>query len=162
MSRILDQDKPFSKEDIEYCHTWALDHLIAENERRHGQAKVHAAGEPVDVQKALDKAKIEVPDQPPQPTYVGAQGGVGTGPVVVEGEETPARSTPVRDHPLTGTVYENDPVLTGQADAVDDDVEEVDIDELNVEELKDELRKLGESTGGNKEELQKRLKKALG
>lgn len=156
MSRVLDQSKPFSKEDIEYCHTWSLDHLIAENERRHGQAKVHAEGKPVDVQARLEDAGIEVPDAPPQPTYVGAQGGVQQGPLIVEGEDNAGRVPLPRDHALTGTVYEDD------AAAADDDAEEVDIDELTVDELKAELHSLGEPTSGNKAELQKRLKKALG
>lgn len=156
MSRELDQSKPFSKEDIQWCKDWSLDHLVAENERRHGQSKVHADGDPVDVNKAFDKAGVEVPDAPPAPSYVGAMGGVQQGPLIVEGETNEGRVPLPRDHPLTQEVVE------GEGTGVPDAFEEVDIDELNVDELKDNLRDLGESTSGNKDELRKRLRKALG
>lgn len=145
-------ERPLTDEEKLTVHQWSRDDIIETNERLFKQRKVHDAGDPIDVKGALDKANLEVPDEPPGPTYVGSQGHVDQGPVVVEGEDSSGRAQLPRDHDFTVAVQDEEPA----------EVEEVDIDELTVDELKENLHELGESTSGNKAELQKRLKKALG
>ena len=161
MSMDLDQSKPFTAEQIKYCHEWSLDYLIAENERRHGQADVHSEGHPVDIQVALDRAEVEDVADPPQPTYVGALGGVQQGPLIVEGETNEGRVPLPRDHPLTQEVVdgEGDGILSGDDD-FDEEAAKAEIAELNVDELKAELHEFDEPVSGNKKELQERLLEA--
>jgi hypothetical protein len=159
MSMDLDQSKPFTKEQRLWAHEWGLDHLIEENERRHEQRKVHDNGEPIDVRKALDNAGVEVPDAPPNPTYVGAQGGVQQGPLIVEGEDNAGRVPLPRDHPFTVPVEgEPESVADGEWDAK---AVRAEVNSLNVDDLKENLRELEQPVSGSKEELQKRLYKAL-
>jgi len=140
MSRVIDFDKPLSDEDKRWLHERSLDWRIEENERKFGQSDTHAEGTPINMKAVLADAGVEVPEAPATPIYVGEQG-PGT-----EG---------FRDHPLTGVVVASDE---------DEDAEEADFDvkSLTVEELRDNLREFGESTSGNKAELQKRLTKVLG
>lgn len=165
MSMDLDQSKPFTAEQKQWAHEWGLDHVIEENERRHAQRKVHDNGEPIDVRKALDKAGVEVPDPPPNPTYVGAMGSVQQGPLIVEGEDNAGRVPLPRDHPFTVAVEDDaaDGDLTQETEEGKFDTRAVraEVKTLNVEELKDNLRELGEPVSGNQKELQDRLVKAL-
>jgi len=65
MSREIDFDKPLSDEDKRWLHERSLDYHIEENERKFGQAKVHAEGLPVKV----EIPGLEVPEPPAQPTF---------------------------------------------------------------------------------------------
>jgi len=129
------QDRPLTDDEKLYLHQWSRDDLIEINERIFNQSEAHDKGEPIDVKKALDDAGIELPESPPEPTYVGAQGGVRQ----------------ARDHPLTGVV-DDAPV-----DDWDDKDVQAEVDEMKVDELKEYLRELGESTSGDKQELRDRL-----
>lgn len=168
MSMDLDQSKPFTAEQKQWAHEWGLDHLIEENERRHAQRKLHDNGEPVDVRAALDKAGVEVPDAPPNPTYVGAMGSVQQGPLIVEGEDNAGRVPLPRDHPAT-VAFEDDAAAgdsavepqTTDEGKFDTRAVRAEVKTLSVDELKDNLRELDEPVSGNKDELQDRLVKAL-
>ena len=129
------QDRPLTDDEKLYLHQWSRDDLIEINERIFNQSEAHDKGEPIDVKKALDDAGIELPESPPEPTYVGAQGGVRQ----------------ARDHPLTGVVDD------ATVDDWDDKDVQTEVDEMKVDELKEYLRELGESTSGDKQELRDRL-----
>jgi len=129
------QDRPLTDDEKLYLHQWSRDDLIEINERIFNQSEAHDKGEPIDVKKALDDAGIELPESPPGPTYVGAQGGVRQ----------------ARDHPLTGVVDD------ATVDDWDDKDVQAEVDEMKVDELKEYLRELGESTSGDKQELRDRL-----
>lgn len=162
MSMQLDQSKPFTDEEKRWCHEWGVDHLVEENERRHAQSDLHDEGKPVDVRKAFADAGVQVPDPPPNPTYVGAMGSVQQGPLIVEGEDNAGRVPLPRDHPLQQEVIE------GEGDGLPSNVEPWDgravraeVNTLTVDDLKDNLRGLDEAVSGTKDELRDRLVKAL-
>lgn len=165
MSMQIDHSKPLTDEQKRWLHEWSLDYEIEVNERLHKQAKTFAKGEPVDVKAALDKAGVEPPHAPPNPTAPGQE--LYTGPVVVEGEnDKPPEpgSTGVvvplpRDHPLTGVV--DDSAKSAGPEKFDTRAARAEVNELTVEELKDNLRDLEEPVSGNQKELQDRLVKAL-
>jgi len=139
------QDRPLTDDEKLYLHQWSRDDLIEINERIFNQSEAHDKGEPIDVKKALDDAGIELPESPPEPTYVGAQGGVRQ----------------ARDHPLTGVVDDAPVDDDATADDWDDKDVQAEVDEMKVDELKEYLRELGEPVSGNQKELQDRLFKAL-
>jgi SAP domain len=165
------QDRPLTAEEKQWLHEWSRDDLIEVNERLFAQREAHDNGEPIDVKAALDEAGIEPPPAPPQPTYVGAQGGVQQGPLIVDGEDNAGRVPLPRDHPLTDPgVYEHGPVVTAGATEAGhgEPVEEWDgrkvraeVNSLSVEDLKANLRDFDEPVSGNKDELRDRLVKAL-
>ena len=129
------QDRPLTDDEKLYLHQWSRDDLIEINERIFNQSEAHDQGQPIDVAQALVDAGIQLPESPPEPTYVGAQGGVRQ----------------ARDHPLTGVV-DDSPV-----DDWDDEDVQAEVDDMKVDELKEHLRDLGESTTGDKQELRDRL-----
>jgi hypothetical protein len=135
MSRKIDFDKPLSDEDKEWLHGWSQDYLIDENARKFDKAYQKSTG------PEIPRIEVNAPAAPRDP-----------------------RDFP-NDKVATGPVYPTD-VNAGQvqqyADTSSKPVEEeVDINDLTVDELKDELRKLDEPVSGTKDELVKRLSKAL-
>ena len=154
------QDRPLTDAEKVWLHEWSRDDLVEINERIFAQSDAHDKGEPIDVKGALEKAGVKQPDAPPTPTYVGAQGGVQQGPLIVEGKDNAGRVSLPRDHPLTGVVDE-DASGTSEAEKWDDRKVRAEVNELNVDELKENLRDLDESVSGNKDELRARLFEAL-
>lgn len=155
------QSRALTADEKRWLHEWSRDDLIEVNERLFKQRELHDNGEPVDVRKALDDAGVEVPDAPPNPTYVGAQGSVQQGPLIVEGEDNAGRVPLPRDHAAT-VAFEDESSETAVAgDEWDAKAVRAEVNSLNVDDLKDNLRGLEQPVSGTKEELQKRLYKAL-
>lgn len=162
MGKAIDLDKPLSDADKLFLHERSQDYLIEENERKFAQRKLHDAGEPIDVKGALEKAGVEPPDAPPNPSYVGAMGSVQQGPLIVEGEDNAGRVPLPRDHPLTQEVDDGEGTgIPAAQDEWDGKSVRAEINTLTVDELKDNLRDLDEPVSGDKAELQKRLFAAL-
>ena len=132
MSRIIDFDKPLSDEDKLWLHQWGYDYKIVENEQRFAQAKVHDAGETIDVAKVLVDAGLKEPvvqSNPILPAHVVATGAVA---------ETAA------------------PVSTFDEEAV-----RAEVADMTVAELRDNIRDLDCEPEGNKASLQHQLLELL-
>jgi hypothetical protein len=159
------QSRALTDEEKRWLHEWSRDDLVEVNERLFNQTELHDAGEPVNVRKALEDAGVEVPDEPPNPTYVGAMGSVQQGPLIVEGEDNAGRVPLPRDHEFTVAVEddaaEDDLVQETEEGKFDTRAVRAEVKTLNNDELRDNLRELGEPVSGNQKELQDRLVKAL-
>jgi SAP domain len=140
MSKEIDLDKPLSEEDRAWLKERSLTHLIEANDRQFG---------------------VE-PEEPVIDEELGSQQLVTTGAKQSWEPGTQPENKFVQrpyDIPVTGHFATSEVTGTGEAveaEAADED----EIEYMTVEELKEELRSLGQSTSGNKEELVNRLKKA--
>lgn len=131
MSRKVDLTKRLSDEDKEYLHSRARGWEVEENERRLEAAKGKGEGGPSEEEWT------------PSATYP-------TPPF----DEEPANPRQVPRPVGIDGKYED-------RTAAGADVEEYAPEDLTVEELKDELHSRDLPVSGNKDELVKRLKKAL-
>ena len=152
MSKDIKFDgKPLSEEDKEYLRSRSRGWEIDEYERR-----------------LADEGKLDLPEPEVQPSERNTVAGE-----FFEGGDGIHVPSPLVDHPVAVAydsdvpdedqeVVQDNPALDpSRVSADENEGEEVDIEELHVEDLKDELRSRGESTSGNKAELQDRLREAL-
>jgi len=145
MGRQINWDKPLSEEDEKWLQDRSRGWQVDEHKRT-----------------LADQGKIDAPEEPykhpynvPQPNFSDGSENTGTVPYPVGlvdvseayDSEVPDGEQKAHGVPEVAEEYE--------------EVEEIDIDDLHVEDLKDHLRELGESTSGNKAELQQRLRERL-
>jgi SAP domain len=139
MSKIIDFDKPLSTEDRDWLKERSQGYLVEENDRKFGKE----SKEPK-VDKKSGSQELETTGAP-------ANWEEGTEPKI----EYVARPYDPAVSGHFGPESEETAAAEAEAAAVEED-----LDTWTVDELKDELRAIGESTSGNKDELVKRLRKA--
>lgn len=150
MGRQIDLDKPLSEEDEQWLRQRSRGWQVDEHKRTLAD------------QARAEGKEVEEPEEPykhpytvPQPNFSDGSENTGIVPNPVglvdsfEAYDPDVPDSEQKAHGVPEVVQE------------DEEVEEIDIDDLHVEDLKDHLRELGESTSGNKAELQQRLRERL-
>jgi hypothetical protein len=149
MSKVVDLDKPLSKEDREYLNSRARGWEVEENDRKFKKGKF---AEDYEEEYRGTNTVAAPPIEPGSPADTPPQF-VGNRPYGVD-RAVWGGSTGLSEQEAYA-------VTAGEPHATVDEVEEVAPEDMTVEELKDELRERDLPVSGDKAELVKRVKKAL-